>query len=113
MLQLTPLLKLDQARFKEIDVITQTLDLSRAFEDLDELARYCRFRDCRHQGEPGCAVRRAIDEGALSTERLENHRKMEAELRFLKAKGDPRARREDKERIKRLCKAQKRGYRER
>lgn len=103
---------IDTPGLRELPLWAAGEGLSRAFEDLDELARGCRFRDCRHQGEPGCAVRRAIDEGALSHERLENHRKMEAELRFLESKEDPRARRADKERVKRLCKAQKRGYRE-
>jgi len=102
---------IDTPGLREIQLWDAEDGLERAFEDLDELARGCRFRDCRHRGEPGCAVRRAIEEGALASERLDNHRKMEAELRFLEGKGDPRARREDKERIKRLCKAQKRGYR--
>jgi ribosome biogenesis GTPase len=63
-----------------------------AFGDLEELASGCRFRDCRHAGEPGCAVREAIDSGALDEERLECFRKLERELAFLERRGDPRAR---------------------
>jgi ribosome biogenesis GTPase len=63
-----------------------------AFEDLEELASGCRFRDCRHAGEPGCAIQAAIDAGALEEERLDGYRKLERELAFLERRGDPRAR---------------------
>jgi len=102
---------IDTPGLRELQLWDAGDGLARAFEDLDELARQCRFRDCRHRGEPGCAVERAIERGDLAEERLASHRKMEAELRFLEGKGDPRARREDKERVKRLCKEQKRLYR--
>lgn len=50
--------------------------LSRVFGDVEELAARCRFRDCRHEGEPGCAVLDAIDEGALDARRLDSYRKL-------------------------------------
>ena len=40
--------------------------MSATFEDVEELFESCRFSDCRHEGEPGCAVREAIESGALS-----------------------------------------------
>jgi ribosome biogenesis GTPase len=86
--------------------------LAQAFGDLAALAGSCRFRDCRHLGELGCAVAAAVATGALPRERLENHRKMEAELRFLAARADPQAQREEKQRAKSLCKAQRRHYRQ-
>jgi ribosome biogenesis GTPase len=101
---------IDTPGMRELQLWEADTGLARAFEDLDELARGCRFRDCRHRGEPGCAVERAIAEGTLPRERLENHRKMERELAHLAARADPRIEREEKARIKQLCKAQKRGY---
>ncbi len=99
---------IDTPGLRELQLWEADDGLARAFEDLGELALRCRFRDCRHRGEPGCAVEAAIARGELAAGRLESHRKMEAELRFLAAKGDPRARREDKARVRRLSKAQKR-----
>ncbi|HSC88631.1 MAG TPA: ribosome small subunit-dependent GTPase A [Polyangiaceae bacterium] len=55
-------------------------DLS-AFEDIVELAADCRFRDCRHAGEPGCAVEIAVREGRLATDRLDSYRSLADELR--------------------------------
>lgn len=49
------------------------------FDDIFETAAGCRFRDCRHQGEPGCAVREAVDEGAIDADRLENYLKLSRE----------------------------------
>ena len=53
--------------------------LAPAFADVADLAAACRFADCRHQGEPGCAVRAALEEGRLAPERMASHRKLERE----------------------------------
>jgi ribosome biogenesis GTPase / thiamine phosphate phosphatase len=53
------------------------------FADVDELAAGCRFSDCRHTTEPGCAVQAAIDDGSLSAGRLASRRKLERELEAL------------------------------
>ncbi|MFO7675681.1 MAG: ribosome small subunit-dependent GTPase A [bacterium] len=58
-------------------------DLEAAFEDIEALARRCRFRDCRHEDEPGCAVRAAVEAGELELERLRNYEKLRRELKFL------------------------------
>jgi ribosome biogenesis GTPase len=60
--------------------------LEAAFEDVTELARRCRFRDCRHEGEPGCAVLAAVEEGALDPARLESLHKLEREVRSYEAR---------------------------
>ncbi|GAC1590119.1 MAG: ribosome small subunit-dependent GTPase A [Acidimicrobiales bacterium] len=54
--------------------------LAQAFGDIEDLAQECRFADCGHLAEPGCAVRAAIDAGTLDTSRLEHWRKLEDEL---------------------------------
>jgi ribosome biogenesis GTPase / thiamine phosphate phosphatase len=53
--------------------------IDNAFADIDELAAGCRFSDCRHEREPGCAVSAAIDDGSLPAERLQARRKLERE----------------------------------
>jgi ribosome biogenesis GTPase len=64
------------------------LDL--AFEDIAGLAAECKFRDCAHETEPGCAVKAAIESGELAPERLASHRKQLRELAALIRKKDKR-----------------------
>jgi ribosome biogenesis GTPase / thiamine phosphate phosphatase len=64
------------------------------FEELERLAESCHFRDCRHHGEPGCAVQAAIEAGTLAPERLEHAHKLERELSYQKARVDVRLRSE-------------------
>src|SRR5437762_4706566 len=55
-------------------------DVSAAFDDVEALAAECRFRDCAHAREPGCAVLAAVDNGTLTLDRLRNWRKFQREL---------------------------------
>lgn len=64
------------------EVGLECADLARAFNDIDDLAASCRFKDCRHEEEPGCAVRKAIEEGSLSEERLASYRKLKKEAKY-------------------------------
>jgi ribosome biogenesis GTPase len=64
------------------------------FDDIEQLARDCQFRDCRHQAEPGCAVLAAIEAGTLSRARLEHSHKLERERLFQQARVDVRLREE-------------------
>jgi len=57
-------------------------NLSRAFEDVEDLAEHCRYNDCSHTSEPGCAVRKAIETGELPEERLESYRKRQKEMGY-------------------------------
>jgi ribosome biogenesis GTPase len=57
-------------------------DLAKAFGDIEELASRCRYGDCSHSSEPGCAVRQAIESGALSERRFENYQKLQRELAY-------------------------------
>jgi ribosome biogenesis GTPase len=57
-------------------------NLSKSFEDIEALAKQCRFGDCRHNGEPGCAVRAAIESKILSEKRFENYRKLQKEMDY-------------------------------
>lgn len=57
-------------------------DVSKTFEDIEELAARCRFRNCTHSGEPGCEVRKAIEDGLLSEKRFENYLKLGREVNY-------------------------------
>ena len=74
----------------------QASGLARVLSDNEELARGCVFADCRHAGEPGCAVA-----GAVSPERLDAHRQLEREAAWAESRRDARARRARKDEAKR------------
>lgn len=57
-------------------------DLTRSFADIDTLAARCRFADCTHTGEPGCAIQGALAEGELEPRRLQNYLKLKKEARY-------------------------------
>lgn len=57
-------------------------DLSRTFSDIEDLAENCKFRDCRHDAEPGCAVQEAIRQGRLDSSRLESFNKLQKEIGY-------------------------------
>lgn len=78
-----------------------------AFDDVEALAQECRFRDCNHRSEPGCAVRRSIDEGTLDSARFENYRKMQREVARLTVRKDQRAFLNSKRKWKSIAKAQR------
>jgi ribosome biogenesis GTPase len=65
-------------------------DVSSAFADVESLATECKFRDCSHEREPGCAVLAAVDSGGLERERYEAWRKLQRELRWLATRQDKR-----------------------
>jgi len=97
-------LLVDTPGLRTVGVIGDEASLAASFEDIATLALQCRFNDCRHEGEPGCAVRAAIDAGGLSEGRLANHRKLEAELRSAVIRADVRSERAEGRRMGRLYK---------
>jgi ribosome biogenesis GTPase len=78
--------------------------LEQTFADVHELAAGCRFSDCKHEGEPGCAVIAAIAAGTLAPDRLESYNKLLRELRFQELKQDKRARSDQRQQWKTLSK---------
>jgi ribosome biogenesis GTPase len=76
---------IDTPGLREVHLWADETLVSKSFEDLEALADQCRFRDCRHETEPGCAVIEAIESGSMERRRLENYRKLQAELRELAA----------------------------
>jgi ribosome biogenesis GTPase len=70
------------------------------FSDIAAFAARCRFRDCTHRGEPGCAVLQAIEQGTLPAARLESARKLEGELAHQRARTDARFRSEQRQKYR-------------
>jgi ribosome biogenesis GTPase len=78
--------------------------LDEAFADVEELAAACKFNDCRHSGEPGCAVRTALDDGSLPRDRYASWQKLQRELRSIAIRTDARLRKEERKRWQQLHK---------
>ena len=70
---------IDTPGMRELGMWAAETGLSASFADVETLSMSCRFRDCTHTSEPGCAVRKAIEDGELPEERLLSYRKLEAE----------------------------------
>ena len=81
--------------------------LADVFDDIGQLAVQCRFQDCGHQTEPGCAVKAALEAGTLDPGRLESYRKLQRELRAVAARSDARLRSDERRKWKRIATANK------
>jgi ribosome biogenesis GTPase len=77
-------------------------DLQSAFYDLEMLAKRCRFNDCSHNTESGCAVKAAIDHGDLDPARLESYRKLQNELTYLASRDEHSRRLHEKAKWKKI-----------
>ena len=98
-------LVLDTPGMRELQLWGVEEGVETAFDDIEELAASCHFSDCRHQTEPRCAVRDALESGALAAARFENYLKMRRELEHLARRQDQLAQRIEKNRWKKLSKA--------
>jgi ribosome biogenesis GTPase len=74
---------IDTPGLRELGLWDAEDGLQRAFADIEELARNCRFRDCSHAGEPGCAVAAAVKQGSLDPSRLEGYLRLQRELEHI------------------------------
>ena len=82
-------LLLDTPGMREIGVFGADEGVSAIFADIDDLAADCRFSNCRHEREPGCAVREALESGDLDPGRWRSYQKLQKELAFEQRKEDP------------------------
>ena len=85
--------------------------LGEVFEDVEALALRCRFTDCAHETEPGCAVKAAIAAGDLDAARVASYRKLQRELRAIAARSDARLRIEDRRKWKQITMSQRKEAR--
>ncbi|MGH7466978.1 MAG: ribosome small subunit-dependent GTPase A, partial [Longimicrobiales bacterium] len=85
---------IDTPGLRELQLWESEVGLQEAFTDIEELAPQCRFSDCAHRTEPGCAVLGAVAAGVLPAERLESYRRLRREIANVEDKQDARARAE-------------------
>lgn len=90
-------LLVDNPGMREVHLWLADEGFDEAFEDVAALAAHCRFADCRHESEPGCAVRAAVDDGRLDPERLRSYLDLRRELTEL----EERLTRRDRSRARR------------
>ncbi|PSR18237.1 ribosome small subunit-dependent GTPase A [filamentous cyanobacterium CCP3] len=98
-------LLIDTPGMRELQLWTTSAGLEATFADIEALAADCRFRDCRHQGEPGCAVEEAIAAGDLECDRLHSYHKLQREQQWIEQRQDARASLNSKRRWKTIHKA--------
>ena len=87
---------IDTPGLRGVSITGDVESLSRTFADVEDLAQACRFADCGHAGEPGCAVQASIDAGDLSGERMQSWRQLQRELAFQARRTDARLRAAEK-----------------
>ena len=87
---------LDTPGMRELQLAEATGGMEEAFDDIVELFARCRFSDCAHDQEPGCAVKEALRAGRLDLERWTSYQKLQRELKMLERKLDARAKSEER-----------------
>ena len=103
-------LLIDTPGLRELQLWGDEASLSSAFPEIEELAAECKFNDCRHTGEPGCAVQAALASGELEQSRYESYLELQRELRYLKSKQDIRLRKQQQARGKAIAKFSRQRY---
>jgi ribosome biogenesis GTPase len=103
-------LLMDTPGMRELQLWGGDEGIKDAFEDIAVLAQQCRFRDCHHGPEPGCAVQQALEEGTLDPDRYESYLKLQKEIAYLNRKEDKTAELLEKERWKKIIVAYKKNY---
>jgi ribosome biogenesis GTPase / thiamine phosphate phosphatase len=113
-LMLTPsgALVIDTPGMRELqlwDVDAAALDTT--FSDIAALAASCRFNDCTHEREPGCALQAALNDGSLDEARWQSYLKLQREQSYVARRADPRLARENKAAWKKINKTNRSNYR--
>ena len=93
---------IDTPGLREIQLWGDGDGVEAAFEEIEALAAQCRFSDCRHEGEPGCAVNAALAKGEIDQARYENYLQLKREQAYLARKKDRRLQQDEQDRWKRI-----------
>lgn len=93
---------IDTPGMRELGMWDVTEGLTDAFADVEKFAGMCKFRDCKHENEPHCAVKRAIENGELSKARLESYRKIKSEAKYSEDSFDYRKQKQQWEKALRI-----------
>jgi len=94
---------------RELQLWSADEGIGASFADVEELIAKCRFNDCAHDTEPGCAVRAAIADGTLPAERFESYEKLQRELEMLARRQDKRAQSEARKERARFARSQRKS----
>ncbi len=92
----------DTPGLRSVGLAGEAGGVAAAFPDVEELAAQCRFRDCRHESEPGCAVLAAVESGDLDARRLDAWHKLLREAQYMQRRSDARLRAEERARWRRV-----------
>jgi ribosome biogenesis GTPase len=103
---------IDTPGMRELQLWASEESVEAAFDEIAALAAACRYRDCTHAGEPGCAVEAALLAGTLARERIQSYRKLQGEARRHEALTDPLAAQERKRKWKAIHKAMRQRHRQ-
>jgi len=95
---------IDNPGMRELQLWSEDEDINQVFDDIEILSRQCKFSDCTHTNEPGCAVKNAIENGGLDLRRYEHYLKLKKELEFLSIKQNGLTRVAEKTRGKNISK---------
>ncbi len=104
---------IDTPGLRAVSLVGDEEALGAAFGEINKLAGECRFRDCTHTSEPGCAVLAAVEEGTLDVRRLESWHKLRREVRWQQMRYDARLRAQERARWKSVSKSMRRDGRTR
>jgi ribosome biogenesis GTPase len=98
---------IDNPGMRELQLWDAGEGLQSTFADIEQLASQCKFSDCRHETEPGCAIKKAVAEGTLSAVRFEGYRKLRQELLALERRKNPELMAAEKKKWKEIGKMAK------
>lgn len=101
---------IDTPGMREIGLWDSTDSLENSFEDIEMLIQQCRFKNCVHQTEPGCAIKAALENGALAEGRYQSYLKQKKELEYLESKVNPELFQERKNKWKKIHQSIKEIY---
>jgi ribosome biogenesis GTPase len=106
-------LLIDTPGMRELGLVADDAALDESFADITALIPQCKFSDCTHASEPGCAILAALADEGLSAERWQSYLKLQRELAFVARKDDPAAEADNRARWKQIHKTQRAKYKHR
>ena len=95
---------IDTPGLRELQLWSGEEGVQDSFDDIEELAVHCRFRDCKHEAEPNCAVKQALEDGSLDPGRYEGFQKLQRESHFQTTKYDKNLQQQKNERDEKIAK---------
>ncbi|MFI5132526.1 MAG: ribosome small subunit-dependent GTPase A [Chitinophagales bacterium] len=93
---------IDTPGMRELQLWSSEGNLENAFTNIEELSKHCRFKDCSHQHENGCAVMSAMEKGVIAADHYQNYLKLKREMEYLQSLEDITLRQQRKEKVKKI-----------